>query len=383
MKHLDARRSFFSEIVRHCVFWCGIFLFFLPISLHASKEGLDVKPGTQVVVPEGYAKIEAGDIELHFPPGGRQRAGELLDRATEAMGRLVAMIGYRPEMKTRIYLAGSTKDWRLLQPGRQKVPNWAAGITFPYIGVVVLRQAAERGGAIDLDTTLVHELSHIVFRQATKGKPVPKWFVEGIAIYHSEDFSLERAKLLVTAAATGRLYTLAELSHGFRVTRHFTSLCPKLRIRQFSGGRIRSPKYEPLRQKTRGRNGIRYGFDGDVRKIPRRVGKGVDFHNQASMELDSAAVFQLHPLVRHLDSFPHGLRQTSARKKHEKCKNGRKWNANGTAICFQKRRWIATNPSKTPRRSFRAYLLQIETTTAVRPSTDFGEVSCSSYESFF
>ena len=218
MKHLDARRSFFSEIVRHCVFCCGIFLFFLPISLHASKEGLDVKPGTQVVVPEGYAKIEAGDIELYFPPGGRQRAGELLDRATEAMGRLVTMIGYRPEMKTRIYLAGSTKDWRLLQPGRQKVPNWAAGIAFPYIGVVVLRQAAERGGAIDLDTTLVHELSHIVFRQATKGKPVPKWFVEGIAIYHSEDFSLERAKLLVTAAATGRLYTLAELSHGFRVT---------------------------------------------------------------------------------------------------------------------------------------------------------------------
>ena len=216
MKGVETTVAFRIDSARLFTFLLVFCFFFVPVFAHASQEGLSVEPGTEVVPPQGYEKIEKEDVEFYYPPGGKRRAEELLNRALEAMGDLVATIGYRPEIKTKIYLAGGKKDWRMLQPGRQKVPDWAAGIAYPYIGVVVLRQAAERGGEIDLDTTLVHELSHIVFRQATKGKPVPKWFVEGIAIYHSEDFSLERARLLMTAAATGRLYSLAELTHGFR-----------------------------------------------------------------------------------------------------------------------------------------------------------------------
>jgi hypothetical protein len=56
-------------------------------------------------------------------------------------------------------------------------------------------------------------LSHLALRKALRGRAVPRWFSEGIAIHQSERSSLSRYWTLWTAANGDHLLSLAEIEH--------------------------------------------------------------------------------------------------------------------------------------------------------------------------
>ncbi len=61
----------------------------------------------------------------------------------------------------------------------------------------------------------MHELSHVALHRAVAGRPVPRWFTEGLAIHHARERSLDRMKLLWEATAQQRLVPLARLEASF------------------------------------------------------------------------------------------------------------------------------------------------------------------------
>ena len=132
--------------------------------------------------------------------------------AARVRAELVATIGVDPRETTRVYLAAAD-DFQALQPGGRRLPSWVAGVAYGDLNTIILRQAGSRGQPIALEQTFVHEMSHIILRQATDaGAEMPRWFVEGLAQWQAREFDLERVLRLSKAMLSGRWIPLAELT---------------------------------------------------------------------------------------------------------------------------------------------------------------------------
>ncbi|MDW8363372.1 MAG: hypothetical protein RMK74_13300, partial [Myxococcales bacterium] len=75
---------------------------------------------------------------------------------------------------------------------------------------------APRSGRVgDATSVLVHELSHVALHRASGGAPLPRWFVEGVAIHQAGEASFARTRLLWGATVAGRLLPLEDLERRF------------------------------------------------------------------------------------------------------------------------------------------------------------------------
>jgi hypothetical protein len=86
-----------------------------------------------------------------------------------------------------------------------RAPAWGAGVALPSARTVVLRTDLP-----DLDRTLIHELGHLVLRQATRAR-LPLWFDEGYAAWAAGELGRLEALQLNLAVAAGRVPTFREL----------------------------------------------------------------------------------------------------------------------------------------------------------------------------
>jgi hypothetical protein len=66
-----------------------------------------------------------------------------------------------------------------------------------------------------LETVFVHELSHVALRRAANGHPMPRWFVEGVAVVHAGEQNFERIKSLWQGHRSGNLMPLDQLAGNF------------------------------------------------------------------------------------------------------------------------------------------------------------------------
>src|SRR5690606_4179989 len=56
---------------------------------------------------------------------------------------------------------------------------------------------------------------HVALNRAVGGQPVPRWFGEGLAIYHAEEYGIERMRTLWEGTLRKQLRPLSELSGAF------------------------------------------------------------------------------------------------------------------------------------------------------------------------
>ncbi|MCU0665347.1 MAG: hypothetical protein MUC50_23855 [Myxococcota bacterium] len=104
------------------------------------------------------------------------------------------------------------EDLRTAVPESMDVPQWAGAYAIPSIPLVVVALRHSSGApTLELGVSLAHELSHVAMHQKLGGKPVPRWFSEGVAIQQSEAFPIERYLVLLSALRAGRLMPLSHL----------------------------------------------------------------------------------------------------------------------------------------------------------------------------
>lgn len=181
---------------------------------HAFDEGNPAIPET-IQIPKGYESTPIERFIFTYPKNGRSRADDLMEIARAERAKLVETIGIDPGGVSRVYLAANEEDFHALQPGKRPLPGWVAGIAYPALNAMVLRQAGSQGQMIDLVRTFKHELSHLIFRHAVPGEDVPKWFVEGLAQWQAGEFDLDRSLRLAKAILAGRLIPLRNLMQSF------------------------------------------------------------------------------------------------------------------------------------------------------------------------
>jgi hypothetical protein len=175
--------------------------------------------------PEGYRTEDRGGVQWTYPASAEEQAHELQTAFDEAWTRLMRDLGTEVERNMVLRIARGPEDMRRLAPEGHPPPRYASGVAYPAFGVILLTLTApETWKRPDMDELLTHELSHIALRRAVRGHPLPRWFVEGVAIHQAEEHSLARTRALWEASVGGNLIPLAELSDRFPAQPHQVNL---------------------------------------------------------------------------------------------------------------------------------------------------------------
>jgi hypothetical protein len=100
------------------------------------------------------------------------------------------------------------------------VPPWVSGYAYGAEGVIVLLPARTPSYPdSSLEELLRHEVAHVLVARAARGRPLPRWFHEGVAMIAGTSWGFDDRSRLTVTMIGGNEVSLAEVE------------------RQFSGGR--------------------------------------------------------------------------------------------------------------------------------------------------
>lgn len=171
--------------------------------------------------PDGYRSERIGDVTWVYPGQASGPARELQDAFDDAWASVVADLGSDVETEMTIRIGRNPEEMRALAPIGHPPPRYAAGVAYPAFGVVLLTLTApETWQRPDMDAVLTHELSHVALRRAVGGAELPRWFVEGVAVYQAGEYGMERTRTLWQATVQGRVVPLERLSDRFPARPH-------------------------------------------------------------------------------------------------------------------------------------------------------------------
>lgn len=137
----------------------------------------------------------APELVVEAPPelaAMARRAAEVDRRRLEAAARLTGLRQPGPPVRVVLAPEGS--------PPAEGVPSWVSGYAYGTLGrVVLLPQRTPSYPDGSFDELLLHELTHVFVARAAAGRPVPRWFNEGLAMLAGGPWTLEDRSRLTLA----------------------------------------------------------------------------------------------------------------------------------------------------------------------------------------
>jgi hypothetical protein len=97
----------------------------------------------------------------------------------------------------------------------RRAPSWGVGYATDSGQVVLLPSRVPGYPDQSLETVLYHEVAHVLIDRAAGGRPVPRWFHEGLALHCAREWGWEDRGRLLWATLRGRESALARLDEQF------------------------------------------------------------------------------------------------------------------------------------------------------------------------
>jgi len=157
-------------------------------------------------VPQG------GELALFWYTGSDSFAQELMNACQEGLARLTQDIGTYLERPIKIYIYASDSD---LKGAMISSNEWSGGVAFTDFGIIAINIPPS-----ELDwgkKALVHELTHLVVRQATFSPygQLPLWLDEGLAMYNEGELDPVFRSYLEEAILEDKLISVRSLCSPF------------------------------------------------------------------------------------------------------------------------------------------------------------------------
>lgn len=163
-----------------------------------------------------YNRVDTNHFSFFYHPADKRIAEHLISRAEAARSDIAADLGVLDEAKTRVYIAGSRQEFRKLQPQDSKAPAWAGALAYPELNLILLNSPRTvKGLSQDILISFKHELTHILASKAFRGRKIPRWLNEGLAVYEAREWDTNRLTLMTRAVLTRSLIPLRKLIDDF------------------------------------------------------------------------------------------------------------------------------------------------------------------------
>lgn len=198
-----------------CLWW------FIPTDALAHDTPADVLVPTDAdlplpALPEGFIEERIGRVTWAYPPSSADLVAKLQREFAGSFFAITDELGVQIDSRMVIRIARGPDDMRALAPQGAPPPDYAVGVAYPSLGLVILSLVNPQGWfPPDLPSVLTHELSHIALHRAVGGKALPRWFVEGLAVHQAGEQNLVRVQTLWEAAVVDEVLPLAALSKNF------------------------------------------------------------------------------------------------------------------------------------------------------------------------
>jgi len=156
-----------------------------------------------------------GDTVVHWYGGAEAEARQFGQLTAGGVARGEALLGHQLDGPIDIFVYDSRDDFfGALGPGARE---WTGAAAYPEIRTIFMWLG---GGSADyLETAIVHEVTHVVFHDATLNPfhEPPAWFNEGLASWsETESAAGERAQ--VRAEASSGLFAFQAIENSFPIS---------------------------------------------------------------------------------------------------------------------------------------------------------------------
>lgn len=164
-----------------------------------------------LLLPSASTAARPPELIVHAPPGLGQAAARVRaidpQRLVDSM-RLVGLDDPGPPIQVLLGAEGSD-----LAAG---VPPWVSGYAYGDQGVIVLLPArTPTYPESSMEELLRHEVAHVLVARAAGGRPLPRWFHEGLAMIAGVSWGFDdRSQLTLALVARGAV-PLAEVEQQF------------------------------------------------------------------------------------------------------------------------------------------------------------------------
>jgi len=147
-------------------------------------------------------------------PAHLRRMADRVSRILDQSYREIAQeVGLESMDTVTIYIAGDKETYRLYHEGL--VPEWGVAYSRWHGREIGIDAGAVLSEPRPLEVVIRHELSHIVLAERIGGVPCPRWFVEGLAMLQSSEWTFDDQWGLVRSVGRKSLPSLDELKGPF------------------------------------------------------------------------------------------------------------------------------------------------------------------------
>ncbi len=181
--------------------------------VHAADGSVTMGPLAQATVTDdrfSWQTLSDRMVVVHWYQGDRSFAQSAANVANDAIDKASQLLGVTLPQPVDLYVYATQQALLdAVSPNRENI----AGEAHASIGTMFVWLPPDQPPS-DQAVTVAHELTHLVFNQATQNPyhGPPRWLNEGIAVYLSEGYSLQWQAEVSSAVSSGSLIPLDGLA---------------------------------------------------------------------------------------------------------------------------------------------------------------------------
>ncbi|MBF0549348.1 MAG: hypothetical protein HQK60_02315 [Deltaproteobacteria bacterium] len=165
--------------------------------------------------PAPLAVSSTPHFSIHYDQPDSEFANFLSGQVERVYSLVRNDLGVIYPATVQVRVCGSEASYQQSQPPGNFVPSWSAAVAYPSKSLIILKSPNLLKTSFDQSIKiLTHELVHVGLGQ-TSAFPVPRWLDEGVAMYESGDWSLDRYLSMVGTVMADKLIPLRELTAGW------------------------------------------------------------------------------------------------------------------------------------------------------------------------
>lgn len=169
---------------------------------------------------------ECGPFVIYHEKTSEKLARKIDELLCDSAPRIASEIGLETVDTVWVFIASDRESFRRLHLGR--LPEWGEAFSDLGRNVIGIDEDAVLRSPRPLVTVIRHELSHIFFSQRVEGVRCPSWFLEGLAMRQSREWTLVDQWNLVSSIWKKNIPDLEDLTGSFPKPVESASIAYKL-----------------------------------------------------------------------------------------------------------------------------------------------------------